>query len=306
MKLSTCFEKFLIYIKEEKRFSPYTIKSYRSDLVQFIDYLEKECKVVQVEDVDFKYIRNFVGTLIRGGFRKSSAERKLAAVKSFFAFLTKKGFITSDPSKLVKSPKKEKRVPSFLTQKDAFRLMNLPMGDGPLAIRNSAILELLYGTGIRAGELCQLDVDSINLFRSTVRVKGKGGKERILPIGELAMQSIKGYLAVRKKLLRDKINKALFLNKNGGRLTTRSLQRIVNSLIKKIAHLSKSSPHTLRHTFATHLLEQGADIRAVQELLGHSSLSTTQIYTHITVNRLKNVYMISHPRAKKKQLKTKA
>ncbi|TET24388.1 MAG: tyrosine recombinase XerD, partial [Candidatus Cloacimonadota bacterium] len=171
--------------------------------------------------------------------------------------------------------------------------------------RNKLILELLYGTGIRAGELCQLDTTAINRSRKTVTVMGKGRKERILPFGEMVTVAMDKYLKARGEILKGKKENALFLNKSGGRLSTRSLQRIVKSFIKKVAQLSKSSPHTLRHSFATHLLERGADIRSVQELLGHASLSTTQVYTHITVRRLKKVYMKAHPRARKNKLKEK-
>ena len=301
MQIKEGFQQFLEYLRVERHFSNYTFRSYRSDLIQFIDFLETECSVFDIENVNFGHIRTFIGSLIRGGFKKSSAERKLAAIKSFFSFLTKRNYIKNNPAKLVKSPRKEKKVPSFLSQSDAEGLMDLPSGDKPIYIRNKAILELLYGTGIRASELCQLDVSSINMPRGTVMVKGKGGKERILPLGEMVLLALENYMKARKKLNKDREENAFFLNKNGGRLSTRSLQRIVNSYIKQVANLTRSSPHTLRHTFATHLLERGADIRSVQELLGHSSLSTTQIYTHITVNRLKKVYMKAHPRAQKNQ-----
>jgi tyrosine recombinase XerC len=302
MSVRKLVKKFLEYIEFEKHFSSHTQKSYGNDLLQFIDYLEKVCDVVDIEKVNFKHIRSFVGSMIRGGFKKSTAERKLASIKSFFRFLTKKKYIKKNPAELVKSPKKEQRIPSFLTQSDTRKLMNLNVGDRPIDIRNKAILELLYGTGMRAGEMCKLDVESLNIKGKIIRVEGKGGKERVLPLGEMSAASLEDYLAVRESIAKSKEEKALFLNKNGGRLSTRSLQRIVKQFIQKVADLSKASPHTLRHTFATHLLERGADIRSVQELLGHSSLSTTQVYTHVSISRLKKVYMDAHPRSGKNHL----
>lgn len=304
MEITDRLDEFMQYLKLEKQCSPYTLRSYRRDLLQFIDYLTSEFEIRTAQDVDFRHIRGFVGSLVRGGFKKSSVERKLAAVKSFFSFLSKRGFVKKNPASVVKSPRKEKRVPSFLSQRDAERLMDLANGSKPTDIRNRAILELLYGTGMRAQELCSLDTGSLNLARGTVLVMGKGGKERMLPLGDMVLAALRNYLAVRIQLEgTPQGNEALFLNRRGGRLSTRSLQRIVHGFIRRIADVSKASPHTLRHTFATHLLERGADIRSVQELLGHASLSTTQIYTHITVKRLKKVYMKAHPRAGKDELK---
>lgn len=289
-------EEFARFMAEERGLSPHTVKSYTSDLLQFAEFSREVSKVLRVEDVDRGLIRDFLGSLLRYGYDRSSVARKLSALRSFFKYLVKRGVVETSPALRFPTPKIGKRLPSFLDESQAKALMELPPLTRDLDYRDRAILELLYGTGIRASELVGLNLDDVNLSREVVRVLGKGGKERIIPLGRMARAAILNYLERRKELA-ESGERALFLNKYGRRLSTRGLQRIVNKYIKRVAELSKTSPHVLRHTFATHLLERGCDLRAVQELLGHSSLATTQIYTHVTTKRLKEIYKRAHPRA---------
>ena len=289
-------DEFLEYLKWEKGLSPHTTKSYRKDLLQFSEFCREFRRVENLEDVDRTVVRDYLGSLLRYGYDRSSVARKLSALRTLFKHQVRRGALKVNPVVGIPTPKVDQRLPSFLTQAQAAALMELPPLDGVLGYRDRAILELLYGTGIRASELVGLNLGDVDTNREVVRVFGKGGKERIIPLGRMARKAVLEWLERRRELDRSG-EKALFLNRNGGRLSTRSLQRIVKKYIERVAELSKTSPHVLRHSFATHLLERGCDLRAVQELLGHSSLSTTQVYTHITVERLKEIYQRAHPRA---------
>lgn len=289
-------DEFLEYLKWEKGLSPHTIKSYGKDLLQFSEFCREFRRVENLEDVDRTVVRDYLGSLLRYGYDRSSVARKLSALRTLFKHQVRIGTLKLNPVLGIPTPKVDQRLPSFLTQAQAAALMELPPLDRVFGYRDRAILELLYGTGIRASELVGLNLGDVDTNREVVRVLGKGGKERIIPLGRMARKAILEWLEHRRELNRSG-EKALFLNRNGGRLSTRSLQRIVKKYIERVAELSRTSPHVLRHSFATHLLERGCDLRAVQELLGHSSLSTTQVYTHITVERLKEIYQRAHPRA---------
>ena len=238
-------------------------------------------------------IRGFIAQQIRNGLSKTTAARRLASVRSFLNFLCREGFIKSNPAKLVTNPKSEKRLPNFLSVDDVFNLIEKPDGIGFLHTRDRAILELLYSSGLRVSEIAELNVDDVNTKEGLVKVRGKGKKERILPIGSKAIDAIRSY-AVEKMLLKKK-DRAMFLNRSGARLTDRGVRRVVVKYSRMIGINGQIGPHTLRHTFASHLLQAGADLRVIQELLGHSSLSTTQKYTHIDITHLMDVYDKAHP-----------
>jgi integrase/recombinase XerC len=283
---------FLTFLTQEKNFSSHTARSYQVDLSQFLEFLVDRKAGKDLSKVKREDIRDFIGYLLKYGYERSSVARKLSSLKSLYKFLVRRKIISVNPVRAVKTPKITKRLPGFLTQYQTQKIMDIT-GYDERSLRNKAIMEVLYGAGLRASELVGLNIDDLDKHNQVVLVKGKGGKERILPLGSYALQAIKEYLAVRK----EKINPALFLNPQNKRLTTRSVQTIVKRLISKVADASHTNPHTLRHSFATHLLERGADLRAVQELLGHSSLSATQVYTHLSVERLKKIYSKAHPRA---------
>lgn len=267
--------------------SPHTTRNYRIDLKELADFL-KQKPVAQVSKRD---LRDFLGSLMRWGYDRSSVARKVSSIRSFFKFLKSRNIINQNPTLAFSAPKLERKLPSFLTQGAAEQLMDLQ----ELSIRDKAILELLYGTGIRASELTGLNVENVNFIDETIKVLGKRSRERIIPLTRKANIALKEYL--RERGIPQDQSLPLFLNKDKRRLSQRSLQRIVNRHIHKVAELTRMSPHTLRHTFATHLLEKGCDLRTVQELLGHSSIASTQIYTHLTPERLKEVYTQAHPRA---------
>jgi integrase/recombinase XerC len=284
---------FLLHLRNEKNVSPHTERSYHSDLVQLAEFLGDR----DLAGIDHQDLRKFLGHLISRKIKKSSLARKLSAVRAFFKYLHREGVVPGNPAHLIATPKQDKRLPSVLTVDDALRLMNAPEGDAVDDLRDRAVLETLYSTGIRASELIGINFEDINRNDHLLRIRGKGRKERIVPVGSKALDAIDAY-AARKN---DRDNGAsVFTGPSGKRLTARTVQRILGNYRKKLGLSQKASPHTLRHSFATHLLESGADLRAIQELLGHASLSTTQRYTHVNLDSLMATYDKAHPRAKKK------
>lgn len=291
MKLKKHTEQFLDFLKAEQGVSPHTLAAYTADLKEFFSFIDKKPK-----DIDNLDIRSFLASLHHKKLKKTSISRKLATIRSFFRYLHREGTVKKNPAKLVASPRVPKNLPRFLTVDEVFLLLERPQGDTFKLTRDRAILELLYSSGIRVSELTSVDISDLDIKEAVVRVRGKGMKERIVPIGSKAMDAIRNYLPERISL--KKKSAALFLNNRGGRLTQRSVRRILLQYSRMINLKGNPSPHTLRHTFATHLLHGGADLRSIQELLGHSSLSTTQKYTHVDIRHLTEVYDKAHPMAK--------
>jgi integrase/recombinase XerC len=286
-------DKFLKYLEIERAASSHTLRAYRKDLEEFSKFVN-----IKPEDVELADVRGFIAEQIKSGLNKTSVSRRLASIRSFFKFLYREGYKKSNPAKLVSNPKLPKLLPRFLSVDDAFALVESPAGTGFLPARDRAILELLYSSGLRVSEISSLNIDDINTKEGFLKVKGKGRKERMVPVGSKAIDAIKSYM-VERIALKSK-DRFLFLNRTGKGLSDRGVRRLVVKYARMTGISGKIGPHALRHTFATHLLQGGADLRVIQELLGHSSLSTTQKYTHLDVTHLIDVYDKAHPFAKEK------
>jgi integrase/recombinase XerC len=287
---------FLRYLKQEKNVSPHTERSYLSDLEQFFDFLGER----PLSEVDHRTLREYLARLLQLKLRKSSIARKLSSIRTFFKYLKRRGIVSSNPARLVATPRREKRLPVVMTVDDAQRLMEAPgsANGGPgQELRDRAVLETLYSSGIRASELVGMNREDIDPHDRLIRIRGKGRKERMVPVGEKALSAIDAYLNIKKA---PRATGAVFTGPSGNRLTPRTVQRILEKYRKQLEFLLKATPHTLRHSFATHLLESGADLRAIQELLGHASLSTTQRYTHLNLDALMETYDRAHPKARQK------
>ncbi len=327
MEDSVIVQEFLSYLSYEKRFSEHTAKCYGADLEQFEEFVTERAaggeesydgggdsgdggslalateRKVSVDrllmGVDVNAVRAYLALLNEKSYAKATIARKLATLRSFYKFLVKRGRISSNPVELVRTPKQEKRLPKFLEYEEVKRLLETPPTDNWLGARDRAMLETLYSTGIRVSELVALNMDDVDFLGEVIHVRGKGKKERITPIGASALQVIQHYMEFRNRRAQNNENfdsRVLFVNKHGGRLSTRSVRRKMDKYIKMAGLDPSISPHTLRHSFATHMLNNGADLRSVQELLGHQSLTTTQVYTHLTTKKMKEVYEGAHPR----------
>ena len=285
-------EKFINYLRVEKGASGHTVKNYSIDLEAFALFLGDK----DISSVDHLFLRRFLAQMRSKNYAKRTIARKLASLRTFFKFLYREGHIKTNPITAVSTPKLDKKLPVVLDEGKVARLIETPRTDDPAGLRDRAILETLYSTGIRVSELVGLDAGDVDHISGVIKVLGKGRKERISPIGDKASSAIRRYEESKNiKKVRDK--DAVFLNKSGRRLTDRSVRRIIDKHIKAASINEHISPHSLRHSFATHLLDRGADLRSVQELLGHMNLSTTQIYTHVTMERLREAYDKAHPRA---------
>ena len=299
---------FLEHLHYERNVSEHTLRNYASDLNQFLDHLAPahprtgKRNTPDVHEIDHITIREWLSTLHSAKKKKASVARKLAALRTFFQFLVREGVVELNPAKLVSTPRLEKKLPKHLSIEEAVKFIETPDTETDLGKRDRAILELMYATGVRVSELTKMDVGQIDLRNKLIRVIGKRRKERIVPFGDPARETLKDYLSVRDRFLNNaavsqREPEALFLNYQGTRITTRSVGRMVEKYIRICAGMHNISPHALRHSFATHLLDSGADLRDIQELLGHARLSSTQIYTHVSMEKLIEVYDKAHPKA---------
>jgi integrase/recombinase XerC len=293
---------FLDYLTYERNVSVNTITAYRDDLESFIaflcnDYFTLGRDQLDLGQVDHLTIRSYLAHLARRKLKRSSSARHLSSLRSFFKYLMREGVLESNPARMVATPKKELQLPRVLQPADVALLLEQPDKSQPLGIRDQAWLEMLYASGLRISELVGIDIDDLELKAKLVKVRGKGSKERIVPFGATAAAAVQAWLAIRGEIARDPEEEAVFVNYRGQRITTRSVARLFDGYVRDAALRSGTSPHVMRHSFATHLLNAGADLRGIQELLGHASLSTTQKYTHLNDWQLIEVYKKAHPRA---------
>ena len=291
---------FLRYLGLEKNASAHTVKSYREDLTQALDFFRGRLGGQALEPalVTTRLLRAYLAWLHEQGYAKTTVARRVAAVRSWCRFLCRQGLLASNPADSLRGPRQDKRLPHFLSESDLVRLLEAPPADTPLGLRDRALLEVLYSAGLRVSELTGLNLADVDRDTGLATVRGKGKRERLALLGPQALEALQRWLAQRQAVApRAAAQTAVFLNKNGTRLTSRSVGRLLEKYLAQAGLDPRASPHTLRHSFATHLLDRGADIRGVQELLGHRSLATTQIYTHVTTNRLRESYHKAHPRA---------
>lgn len=306
--MQNLLDQFLEHLRYERNVSAHTLRNYKIDLEQFLHYLtrpdghDKQRVAPPIEQIDHLTIREWLASLHSAQKQKSSIARKLAALRTFFQFLVREGLLELNPAKLVSTPRQEKKLPKHLSVEEAVRFIESPDPETDLGKRDKAMLELMYATGVRVAELTTMNLGDIDFRNQLIRVTGKRRKQRIVPFGDPAGNALQDYLKVREKFLfnapvskRD--DEALFLNYQGTRITTRSVGRMVEKYIRLCAGMHNISPHALRHSFATHLLDGGADLRDIQELLGHARLSTTQVYTHVSMEKLIEVYDKAHPKA---------
>jgi integrase/recombinase XerC len=291
---------FLRHLGLEKNASAHTVKSYREDLTQAVEFFRERAGAgVRPDQISTRLLRAFLAWLHDRGYARTTISRRIAAVRSWCRFLCRQGLLQKNPADGVRGPKLDRKLPHFLNKADVERLLSAPSGDGALGARDRAILETLYSAGLRVSELVGLELGDLDLDQGVATVRGKGKRERLALIGAAAKRALAAWIDARAGLLESigRRSEAVFLNKNGTRLSARSVGRLLVKYLRKTGLDPRTTPHTLRHTFATHLLDAGADIRGVQELLGHKNLATTQIYTHVSTQRLQDSYRKAHPRA---------
>ncbi len=289
-------DRFLAHMAVERGLSPNTLEAYSRDLLSFVDFMDDH-QVQRIEDVKPYHVQDFLSLLRARKLSPRSVARRLAAIRSFFRFLVRRGLVSANPTSVLQSPRVGRPLPRTLSRTDVEALLERPSGQDPLKMRDRAMLEVMYATGMRVSELVGLDLHQLNFITGTAQVRGKGGKERVVPLGEYALEALRVYLERgRDRLSKRGSTRALFLNRSGKRLTRQGFWKALKGYAKGAGIDSGVTPHMLRHSFASHLLEGGADLRAIQELLGHADISTTQIYTHVARGRLKEIHRQFHPR----------
>jgi integrase/recombinase XerC len=300
--MRTAIARFLQYLRVERNASDLTVKSYREDLTALVEYLcdARDGLCPKPGEISVLELRGYVAALHEAGYAQTTIARRLASLRSFFRFGQREGWADSNPAKPLRNPRKPRKLPHFLSTEDLGRLLQSPPADGPMGLRDRAILETMYSAGLRVSELVGLNDGDLDFEAGVVRVRGKGRRERLSPVGSYATRALRRWLHVRRLHRREPSGPEapVFVNKFGRRLTTRSVARMLEKYLRETGLDRRTTPHSLRHSFATHLLDRGADIRSVQELLGHKSLVTTQIYTHVSTAGLRAIYEKAHPRAK--------
>ena len=298
--MNKIIDKFINYLRVEKNYSNYTIINYQEDLNEFIKFLDRE-NIENFKDVDYKVLRLYLNEMYQKKYSSKTIARHLSSLRTLYKYLSREGVITFNPMVLISNPKEEKRLPVYLNYCELEDILDIPDKNTTLGLRDASILELLYSTGIRVGELVNIKINDIDFSGERIKILGKGNKERYVLFGGKCKDLLNSYLKNSRPKLEKKPNKYLYLNTRGTPISVKTTEIMVDNVVKKSSIKFNVSPHTLRHTFATHMLDNGADLNSVGELLGHSSLNTTAIYTHVSNERLRNVYLKCHPRANKKQ-----